>query len=74
MDNATAKLGKYISEKGFTISKICKETGIKGNVLYPSLKGKRELRADEFLAVCSFLEVNPMVFANTDTKKNEKAS
>ncbi|MEA5010435.1 MAG: hypothetical protein VB100_01775 [Angelakisella sp.] len=43
MDNATDKLVKYISEKGFIISKICKEPGTKGNVLYPSLKGKCEL-------------------------------
>lgn len=65
MDGATKNLVKYVEEKGISVAAISKNTGFSPGVLYPSFKNKRALRADEFLAICSFLEKNPL-----DFKKN----
>ena len=73
MDAATSRLGQYIKAKGFTISAISKGTNIPYFVLYDSLSNKkrlRNLRATEFLAVCSFIGQDPYKFA--DKKKFEK--
>lgn len=45
---------------------MSRETGVPYSALYSSLcddERERSLRDDEFIAVCSFLNVNPMVFA-----------
>ena len=63
MDNATNALSKYIKQRGISISAISAGTNIKPGILYPSLSGTRPLRADEFLAICNFVGVNPQNFA-----------
>lgn len=62
--NATKALAAYIKEKGISIKAIADVTELSEGVLYPSLgSGRgRELRADEFLAICVFLEVDPLRF------------
>ena len=69
MDNmiATKALSKYLDEKGIAITTISKATGCTLNVLYPSLKkgGTRPLRADEYLKICKFIEVEPFRFLVT---------
>ncbi len=73
MKNPTEELAQYIREKGIRISAIIKATGLNDNALYASLGDRsrerwaRELRADEFLAVCAFIGVNPMDFYNHDS-------
>jgi len=64
MNTATRRLAGYIKEKGFTITAISMGTGISYGKLDKSLnpEGKRELRADEYLAICGFIEKNPMDF------------
>ena len=64
MDIATKKLADYIKEKGIAITEISSTTKIPYIALWSSLSpsGTRDLRADEFLAVCLFLEKNPMDF------------
>lgn len=68
---ATKALANYIKEKGIKISLIAEKTGLSTNVLYPSLgSGRgRKLSADEFLAVCVCLEVNPLQFWENDSKE-----
>lgn len=58
MDIATKKLADYIKEKGIAITAISSTTKIPYSALWSSLSpsGTRDLRADEFLAVCLFLE------------------
>ena len=72
MDNETRNLSNYVREKGFKLSTIAKETNISYTSLYDSLandsKG-RDLRAGEFMAICKFLEKNPMDFAEEKEKK-----
>lgn len=58
----TIELGSIIKNKGISLTKISKETGIPYSVLQPSFKGRRQLRADEFFEVCAFLDVEPNLF------------
>lgn len=67
MGRVTANVAKYVTEKGINIAKMARETQIPYQSLYVSLMGKnrnRELRADEFLRICQFLEIDPMMFAD----------
>ena len=69
MDIPTKNLGLYVREKGINITKMSRDTGIPYGALYDSLlntKKKRDLRLGEALAVCAFLEVDPMDFADKE--------
>ena len=62
----TSRLAAYIKEKGIKIAKISEATGIPYFNLYDSLSrghSKRDLRVEEFMAVCSFLEKDPNDFS-----------
>lgn len=69
MDSVTQSVSQYIREKGISISTISQKTGITGGVLYPSLREKptRRLRADEFMSICLFLDVDPWRFTSAIT-------
>lgn len=60
----TRKIGNYIKEKGITITRIAEATGIRYQILARCFdeKNSRELKADELLLVCRFLEINPFNF------------
>ena len=60
-------------ERG-TIKAISKKTGLSTNILYRSLgNGRgRELRVDEFLSICIFLDKDPMYFCCESQKDDEK--
>ena len=64
--NTTRQVAEYVASRGIKISVIAEKTGISRNILDNcfSEKGTRKLRADEFLSICSFLEINPMDFDN----------
>lgn len=65
----TEKVAKYVADKGISIKKMSERTGIPYTSLYNSLmntRRKRDLRADEFMAVCIFIGVDPMFFADKD--------
>ena len=70
MDIATKAVSDYIKDKGITISAISEKTKIPSGKLYSSLseKGTRDLRASEFLMICSFLEKDPTDFMNKETE------
>lgn len=61
---ATELLSKYIKERGFSLKAISNATGLAPGILYPSLgtNVRRPLRADEFLSICAYLQVDPMKF------------
>jgi lambda repressor-like predicted transcriptional regulator len=56
----------YVKEKGINLSVMSRSTGIGYNALYASLSkldiSTRELRADEFMLICNFLDVDPKLF------------
>ena len=62
--NSTQKVAKYVADKGIKISVLSEKTEISRNVLDNcfSEENTRELRADEFLSVCEFLGVDPLIF------------
>lgn len=65
--SATVRLAQYIKEKGISISRVSRATGISYTCLYASLgeKGRnRPLSVDEALLVCEFLEVDPRDLAD----------
>lgn len=48
-----------IKSRGMSIKFLSERTGVPYGRLQPSLSGNRELRADEFLSICSFLQIDP---------------
>lgn len=69
----TQMLSEYVRKTGINLTKMSKETKIPYMTLYDSLandKRDRELRVDEFFAICKFLGKNPMDFAETSEKEN----
>lgn len=71
MDKPTRNLGEYIKKKGFNLSEISRKTKIPYMSLYDSLSNEnrdRDLRAEEFLALCKHLELDPMEFYPIDTE------
>lgn len=66
MGNVTQNVSNYVKSKGINLSLMSRETNIPYGVLIASLgenQRNRALRADEFLAICGFLEINPIDFA-----------
>lgn len=66
-DEITRAIASYIKEKGIAVSVISEKTGLSCGVLYPSLREKpsRKLRANEFMSICEFLDVDPWKFTTT---------
>jgi len=66
MSIVTKNVSNYVKSKGINLSLMSRKTNIPYGVLIASLGENprdRELRADEFLAICGFLEINPLDFA-----------
>lgn len=62
----------YVKEKGINLSKMDRDTKIPYSALYSSLcddERERELRADEFLGICQYLEIDPRNFQKTSVEK-----
>lgn len=72
MYTVTENVRNYIQEKGINISNLANKTGLNYDGIVASIgnmpKRNRPLRAEEFLAICMFLEVDPRMFAE---KKEE---
>lgn len=68
IDTATRQIARYVQDKGVKISAISRGTGIPDGILRRCLATKdRALRADEFLSICDFLEIEPIKFRGQDT-------
>lgn len=66
MDPITRAVAKYISDKGISILNLTEKSGLSYKAVYPSLCSNptRCLRAEEFMKVCSFLDVPAENFWN----------
>lgn len=51
-----------VKRKGIKIKAMSEAAGIPYSMLQPSLKGRRPLKADEFMMVCDFLGEEPTKF------------
>lgn len=47
-----------IKDSGISIVAVSKKTGIPYSSLQPTLKGNREMKADELISLCAFLNVS----------------
>lgn len=73
MSHVTENVARHIRERGINLSRMARDTNIPYSALYSSVgeNGRdRDLRDDELLAVCRFIGVNPMEFANNG-ERNE---
>lgn len=60
------RIGTYMKDKGFNLSEVARKTGLDYQSLYVSLydeKRERDLRTEELIPLCIFLNINPMDFA-----------
>lgn len=63
------RIGIYMKDKGFNLSEIARKTGLNYQSLYVSLydeKRERDLRAEELIPLCIFLDINPINFAEQE--------
>lgn len=51
-----------IKSSGMTMKAVSERTNIKYGILESCVNGRRELRADEYLAICSFFKLDPLGF------------
>lgn len=56
------RLAEIIESKLTTITKLASATGIDYQTLQRCLKGEQRLKADEFLAICKVLDIDPREF------------
>lgn len=64
MDNLTNRVAQYVRDKGISVVRIAERTGLPYGSIYPSLCANptRSLRADEFMRICAFLDIDPEKF------------
>lgn len=77
MDIATEKVSQFIRERGYNLSEVARKTGIPYHILYASIndeRRERDLRASEFLAICSFINEDPMRFKGEELPPDQKGA
>lgn len=76
MSTVTENVKKYVANRGINLSFLASKIGHSYDAIHASLgnlQGRnRDLRDDEFLDICKFLEVDPMMFATTQENQNEQ--
>lgn len=68
----TEMVTDYVKSKGISVKRIAEVTGIPYQALYDSLLSKkrnRDLRADEFMAICEFIGKSPEDFREERKKQ-----
>lgn len=71
MSYITDNVAKHVKDKGINLSNMARQTKIPYSSLYSSIgeSGRnRNLRDDELIAVCRFLNISPMDFVDTDRR------
>ncbi len=62
------KIGAYMRDRGFNLSEVARKTGLDYPSLYASLyddSRERDLRTEELIPLCIFLNIDPREFADT---------
>lgn len=70
--SVTKNVSDYIKKKGFNLSDIARKTGCSYDCIYSSLMREdstRDLRADELIDICIFIEKDPLDFSDKNYKK-----
>ena len=75
MSDPTEKISIYIKKNKVNVSELSRDTGIAYRVLYDSFLNsarKRKLRADEFLKICKYLQLDMTMFAEDGKAEKTK--
>jgi len=64
--SVTKNVAQYVRDKGISVVKMTSETGLPYQPIQRSLSANsdRDLRADELIAICHFINKNPNDFAD----------
>ena len=54
-------------ERGISVAELARRIGVDRKRLWRVLNGKREMRVDEFLALCVALRIDPRAFISAKT-------
>lgn len=64
----TAKMIERVRlERGIPVAELARRIGVDRKRLWRVLNGKREMRVDEFLALCVALRIDPRAFVSAKT-------
>lgn len=56
------QIADYMDRNGIRQSFLCEKTGMSANAVSLALKGERNITADEFMSICTALNVEPNQF------------
>lgn len=60
--NINEKLNEYLKKRGMKQAYVVEKTGMNADTISKILKGRRRIQADEFLLICSALDIDPNIF------------
>lgn len=60
--NINERLNIYVNENGIKQAYIAKKTGLSTDTISKILNGNRRILANEFLQICSVLNIDPNIF------------
>lgn len=63
--NIVDKLNRYINQNGIKNTYIAQKTGLTIETISDILNGERRILADEFLLICTALDIDPNIFRNS---------
>lgn len=58
------RLSDYVREHGIKRVYIAQKTGLSADTVSKILNGNRRIQADEFLSICTALNIDPNIFRN----------
>ncbi len=62
--NIVDKLNEYVNKNDINQIYIAQKTGLAEDTVSQMLKGNRRIFADEFLLICTALNIDPNIFRN----------
>lgn len=62
MKSINSQLNKYVADNGIKQVYIAQKTGLTADTVSKILNGSRRILADEFLLICTALDIDPNMF------------
>jgi transcriptional regulator with XRE-family HTH domain len=64
------EIKSYLDEKGIKYSRVAETSNIPTSVFSAMLNGKRNIKAEEYFAICKALDVSAELFCHTNTEES----
>lgn len=64
--NINERLNRYVEANGIKQVYIAQKTGMSSDTISKILNNNRRILADEFLTICTVLNIDPNIFKNMD--------